>query len=661
MPKVNVKDQETGRFRQLEGASLIIWQAILFLIPVFGILYVMSVYQWFGIALFLEQYTGLFLGLILAGVFLGAPGYAKASRTTIPWFDWMLAAAGLAAGLYISIFYPTIVVEFGYVTTDRIIFSVLGIIFILEALRRLFGWSLVLVVVAFFVYAFFPSVFPGMLQGERGSLDQLFNYLYLDSSSLLYMLNIASTIALAFIFFGQILLKFGGGDIFNNLAFSIFGRFRGGPAKASVVGSSFVGSVSGGPVSNVMLTGSMTIPLMIKNGYSRKQAGAIESVSSTGGMIMPPVMGIAAFIVAETLGVPYAEVMVAAIVPAFLYYLCLFMQVDLEAAKKGILGMKKEDLPQLKKVLATGWVIIPIFGALLYFLFIAGFTPTMSGVYTAFLAFPILLIQKAQRERIFSKLIEAFIETGKNLLNIGVILAAAGLVIGIVGITGLGFNLALTLIEIGQSNLVILLLTSAFVSIILGMGMPAVAAYALVATLIAPALVELGIHPMAAHLFVFYFANMSNFTPPIAVASFAAATIAKANPYKIGFSAMRFGVAGLFIPFLFVYSPDILLGIGQNVNEIIRWTTILSTIAGAIVLSISLTGYLFRPMSLSMRLLFVLSALMLLLPVYAEPITWAVNAAGLVLFSILTLIEFKFRTKSSGSWPEPADEKVNAF
>jgi len=651
------KEEKSGKFRELQGFSNVVFKSILFLIPFTGVLYILSAYQWFGFSVFLEQYTGLFLALILAGVFIGVPAAAGAARTKVPWYDWILAIAGFVAGMYISVFYPSIVLLFGYVTLDRVILAGMGILLIFEALRRLFGWSLVLVVAAFLVYAFFPSYFPGALQGDRMSLEHLINYLYFDSSSLLYMLNIASTIALAFILFGQILLKFGGAEIFNNFAFAVFGKYRGGPAKASVAGSSLVGSVSGGPVSNVMLTGSMTIPLMIKNGYTRRQAGAIESVASTGGMIMPPVMGIAAFIIAETLGIPYSEVMIAAIVPAILYFLCLFVQVDLNAAKQGIHGMDKKDLPKFIEVLATGWMIFPIFGALLYFLFVAGFTPTASGVYTAFLAAPILLLQKEQRKAIFRRLIEAFIDTGRDLLNIGIILSAAGLVIGIVGITGLGFNLALALVDIGESNLIILLVTSAIVSIILGMGMPAVAAYALVATLIAPPLVELGVHPLAAHLFVFYFSNMSNFTPPIAVASFAASTIARENPYKIGFSAMAFGVVGLTIPFLFVYSPSILLGVGDDISVLPRILTILSVTLGVIILGISFVGYLFRRIPVINRLLFLVSAILLFMPVYeGQELTWLLNLGGLALFIALGAIEFKNR--NTDEWSNTVPEKA---
>ncbi|GAA0440268.1 TRAP transporter permease [Lentibacillus halophilus] len=639
-------EKKNERFRQLQGFSSVVWKIGLLLIPISGVLYILGIHQKLGFSVFKEQYSGLFLGLVLAGIFIGVPSSKNEDGTKVPWYDWIMALMGLFAGLFIAVYYPVIVNYFGYVTPDRVVISIMAILLILEALRRTFGWSLVCVVGVFLIYAFFPSIFPGPLQGERSAIDDLFNYLYLDTNSLLYMLNIAATVALAFILFGQILLKFGGGDIFNDLAFSFFGKFRGGPAKASVAGSSLAGSISGGPVSNVMLTGSMTIPLMIRNGYTRKQAGAIESVASTGGMIMPPVMGIAAFIIAENLGVPYGEVVIAGIIPAVLYYLCVFVQVDLKAAKQGIYGIDKSDLPNAKEILKIGWIIIPIFGALLYFLFVVGYSPTTSGVYAAVVAIPFLLIQRSVWKSVGNRLMNALLGTGQSLLDIGIILAAAGIVTGIVSITGLGFNLALALTQIGETNLLLLLITSAAVCIILGMGMPAVAAYALVATLIAPALVELGIHPMAAHLFVFYFANMSSFTPPIAVASFAAATIAKENPYKIGFSAMAFGVVGLIVPFVFVYSPHLLLGVGEN-NIGTAMIMNFAAILGFIMLSISFVGYLFNDLKVGTRLLFAVAAFLLLFPInQGFAFLWSLKGIGLILSAALVFWEIKFKHKS---------------
>lgn len=634
------------RYRKLKGTSLAIWRTLLISIPVTGIIYILNLYEYFNLVLFQEQYTGLFLGLILASIFIGVPFRPTLHTNKVPLYDWVLSLAGLTVGLYITFFYPDIVVNFAYVSGGRFFLSVIAIVLILEALRRILGWTLVILVSTFLAYSFLTSYFPGPLEGDRIPTAQMANYLYLDTNSLMYMLNIAASVALAFILFGQILLKFGGADIFNNFAVSLFGKYRGGPAKAAVIGSSLTGSVSGGPVSNVMLTGNITIPLMIRNGYTRREAGAIESVASTGGIIMPPVMGVAAFLIAENLGVPYVQVMLAAIIPAVLYYLCLLVQVDLKAAKKGLKGIPKKDIPNFKTVIKTGWIIIPIFAILLYFLFILKYTPTTSGVYASFVAMIFLLILKESRIDFFKKLINTLFETGKSLMEIGIVLAAAGLVIGIIGVTGLGFNLAMVLTQIGESNLVLLLISSAVVSLILGMGMPAVAAYSLVATLVAPALTQLGIHPLAAHMFVFYFSSISSFTPPIAVASFAAATIAKANPNQVSFSAMKLGIVALIVPFVFVYTPDLLIGVGDNISAFLRIGTIATAILGVIILSISLEGFLFKKINVVTRFFFVTSAILLLIPITAHnELTWASNVIGLLLFMFLFVREWKNKSK----------------
>lgn len=643
------EEKETPqRYRELKGIPLAIWRIMLILIPVTGILYILNVYEYFNVALFQEQYTGLFLGLVLASIFIGVPFRPTLHTKKVPLYDWLLALGGLTVGLYIAFYYPNIVVNFAYVSGGRFFLSVVAVILILEALRRVLGWTLVILVSIFIAYSFLTPYFPGPLEGDPIPAKQMANYLYLDTNSLMYMLNIAASVALAFILFGQILLKFGGADIFNNFAVSLFGKYRGGPAKAAVIGSSLTGSVSGGPVSNVMLTGNITIPLMIRNGYTRREAGAIESVASTGGILMPPVMGVAAFLIAENLGVPYVQVMLAAIIPAALYYLCLLVQVDLKAAKKGLQGINKKDIPSFKSVVRTGWVIIPIFAILLYFLFVLRYTPTTSGVYASFAATIFLLVLKDSRKDFFKKLINTLFETGKSLMEIGIVLAAAGLVIGIVGVTGLGFNLAMVLTQIGESNLILLLLSSAFVSLILGMGMPAVAAYSLVATLVAPALTELGIPPLAAHMFVFYFSSISSFTPPIAVASFAAASIAKANPNKVSFSAMKLGAVALIVPFVFVYTPDLLIGVGDNMSVVLQIGTIATAILGVIILSISLEGFLFKKLNNLTRLFVMLSAILLLIPITQQyVISWASNSIGLLLFALLFTREWKNKSKPS--------------
>lgn len=457
------------------------------------------------------------------------------------------------------------------------------------------------------------------------------------------MLNIASSMALAFIFLGQALIHFKGGDMFNDFAISLFGRFRGGPAKISVVGSSFVGSITGGPVSNVLLTGNMTIPLMKRSGYSKSEAGAIESVASTGGLILPPVMGIAAFLIAENLGISYMEVALAALIPAILYYICLFMQVDLRAGKRGLAPLPQQAIPQFSKVLKTGWILIPVFTMLIALLFVWRYPPSTSAIYTVLFTFVIFLFQKQGRRQYFLKIRDTFIETGKTSLEIGIVLAAAGLIVGVVGVTGLGFNLVQSLTQVGgEQGLFILLIVSAVVSIVLGMGMPAVAAYSMVAVLIAPSLIELGVQPVAAHMFVFYYSILSSFTPPIAVACFAASSIARENPHKIGLEAMKFGAIAYIVPFLFVYSPSLLLGSDGGQNLVFTVATIVTVIFGCILLSIGVIGYLFDHLITMKRSLILASSVLLFLPIYETIyVTQVINVIGALLGGVIILLEWK--------------------
>lgn len=395
-----VEEIEFQKYRKFEGSFLkTLLSTNLALIPIVGILYILGIHQKLGLSIYTEQYIGIFLGLVLCAVYLSVPATKRASKTKIPWYDWILAALGLNAGLYILFFYPTIVMGMGTVTTNRFILSVMAVLLIMEAIRRLLGKGLLIVVLVFLFYGYFAPYFPGIFKGSSTPVDQLFNYMYLDSNSLLNLLAIAATIALSFIFFGQILLYFGGADILNNFAISAFGRFRGGPAKGSILGSSLVGTITGGPVANVILTGSVTIPLMKKSGYSSEEAGAVESVASTGGQIMPPVMGVAAFIIAETLGVPYADVALAALIPALFFYLCLFFQVDFIAGKKGIKRMEKKDIPLMVNVLKKGWMVIPTLASLIYLLFFLGYSPQISGLYASVVGIVFLSFQKEIRKK----------------------------------------------------------------------------------------------------------------------------------------------------------------------------------------------------------------------------------------------------------------------
>ncbi|WP_332632663.1 TRAP transporter permease [Halalkalibacter flavus] len=625
-----------SKFRELKGGQASLWSMLLILIPLSGVLFILSFFDFFGISIMKQQYAGWFMGLVLAAVFLGIPATKRSSRTVIPWYDWCMSGMGLYGGMYIAIFYPTILYQFSVITPSRILLSGIVILLILEALRRMFGLSLVVIVAAFLSYGFVAPYMPGAFKGQGTSYDQLLNYLYLDANSLLDLLYLAATMAFAFILFGQTLLNLKGGDIFNDIAVSLFGRFRGGPAKASVVGSASVGSITGNPVANVLLTGSMTIPLMKRSGYSSSQSAAIESVASTGGTLTPPIMGIVAFMMAENLGVSYQVIILAAIVPALMYYVSLFIQVDLKAGQNNIKKIPREDLPDRATVLKKAWLIIPIFVFLVYVLFVQGRSPATAGVYASGIAVIVLSLQKQIRRDIFRKAIGIFKDTGKTMLEIGVILAAAGLIVGVIAITGLGFNLVQVITNFGQYGLFALLVASAIVCIVLGMGMPAVAAYAIVAVLVVPALVELGVAPIAAHFFVFFFATMSNITPPIALACFAAAPIAKESPHKIGFEATKLGIMGYIIPFVFVYNSSILLSTSQEVNIASVLSAIVLTTLAVCILSVAVAGYLFDHLTWPKRVLLILSASFVLLP----ELGLGLNLAGCIIASVVFILEY---------------------
>lgn len=627
------------KYRELTGLSLKVWKSALIFISVLGILYILGVYQYFGLQIYKAQYVGLFFALIFFVIFLGVPSRKDRVETTVPWYDWILALVSLVVGLYLFILYPRIVYEFYYVTPDRVAIGILAVLLILEALRRLTGWILVAVVLIFISYAYIAPYLFGTLRGNPTDTAKLFNYLYFDTSGIISMLGVAVTLGFAFILFGQVLLQLRGGDILNNIAIYGFGRFRGGTAKAAIVGSSLAGTITGGPVTNVIMTGTITIPLMKKSGYKPELAGAVESVASTGGQIMPPVMGVAAFVMAEYLGVPYSEIALAALIPAILYYFSLFVQVHFLAIKDGYRGLSKEELPK-RSELRTAILIVPAFAILIYFMFIKGYTAQIAALYSAAVAFIFLAFQESIRKELWFNIKQIFIDTSKTLITITVVLAAAGIVVGVTGITGLGFNLALTLSGIAEHGLFWLLFVSAVVSFILGMGMPSVAAYTLVAVLVAPAMVDMGINPIAAHMFVFYFSILCNYTPPIAMACFAAAPIAKASPIKIGIEAVKLGVVGFIVPFIFIYDPRLLITVNYEYGLIDFVVSLLFAMSACVFLALGLVGTWFKEISTLKRVLFVILSILIFVPINIMGTPYILNAASFGVGVLILAIDF---------------------
>ena len=636
--------EESVRSRELSGLPAWTTQTLLIAIPVAGMFFLLDVPQRLDWLVFHEQYIGLFLALTLAAIFLLIPGSKRQSQR-IPWFDYAGAAAGLFVGLYIFVKFPEISNSLGDIYTERVILGTVTVILLAEACRRLVGWPLVIIAGIFIFYAFFAYLFPGDFYGRGWSLGRLATYLYLDANGIIGQpLQIGASIVLVFVLFGEALYAIGGAAFLSDFALAVMGRFRGGQAKIAIVSSSLFGNISGSAVANVVVDGAFTIPMMKKAGYPAPVAAAIEAVASTGGQIMPPVMGAAAFLIAEYLAIPYAQVALAAFVPALLYYIALFIQVDLLAARNGIYGMPPAELPRLLPVLRrSAGFVVPLTVLIIWMFFLnrrpeeAGLLAVVAALVVGFLTPGVKL---GPRE-----LVNILANTGRGMLEIAAITALAGVVIGVLQLTGLGFTLTLTLLNVGQNSAILLLILTAIVSIILGMGMPTTAVYVLLAVLVAPGLSKLGILPIAAHLFIFYFGMLSMVTPPVCLASYAAASIGRTDPVRTGWEAMRLCSIAYVVPFLFVFSPALLL-IGSWYAVAI---SIATAVVGAVLLGVGLVGYLFCPIGVLKRLLFLVAAAGLLVPVVETGaytnLTWAINAGGLLLAVIMVVIERLARSR----------------
>jgi TRAP transporter 4TM/12TM fusion protein len=459
---------------------------------------------------------------------------------------------------------------------------------------------------------------PGDFATKPVSLARLIVYLGLDTNGMIgVILSVALLIVVPFTLMGQVLGRTGGAAYFADLAMSAMGRFRGGAAKIAVFGSALFGMISGAAVSNVVAVGIVTIPLMARSGFSLTRAAAIESVGSTGGQLMPPVMGAAAFIMAEFLQVPYGTVAIAALIPSVLYYAALFMHVDLEAAKQHIGAAKVEDAPQFTEVLKSGWHF-PI--PLVYLIVTIAYPDIFqipierAAVYATAILIVLSMIFGYRGHRVgIREMLRAVLDTSRAALDIVLIGAAAGMVVGALSVSGISFGLTLQLIELSGHSLFALLLLTAIISIILGMGMPTVSVYVLTATLLAPSLVKLGVVPMAAHMYVMYFGMLSMITPPVAIAAYAAANIARVSGWTTGWTAVMVGWSTFFIPFLFVLEPSLLM---QGSPGLIIWN-VARNLLGIFVGTAGIVGFAFASLSLPMRIAYAVAAVVILIPQHA--------------------------------------------
>ena len=603
-----------------------------------------DLYRRFGLSLFDEQILGPMLGTGLALVYLIFPARRGSERTRVPWYDWACALAGLAAGWYVGFKYADLVERLILSPADALIVSAVLYFLCMEGLRRTTGYALFTIVAIFSLYALVGHLAPGDWQTRRINPGRLLVYLALDTNALFgFVLVTAASIVFTFVFFGQLLMRSGGSQFFNDLSLALMGRFRGGSAKISIVASSLFGSVSGIVVSNIVATGIVTIPLMKKQGFPPKFAAAVEACASTGGQLMPPVMGATAFVMADFLSRPYQDIVIAALVPSLLYYVALFIQADLEAASRGISRIEESLIPRLWPVLKTGWIFLVPFAVLIYTLFWLNWQVQASAIAASLtvLVLGFAFGYRGQRLTLLG-VYESLRDTGTSILDLLMLVTGASFIIGMLAVTGLGFAVTLILLKVGGGSLLSLLLIAAAICIVLGMGMPTLAVYIILAALIVPSLVELGVTPLAAHMFVMYLGMMSFLTPPVAIAAFFAASMAGAPAFATGWTSVRFAWTAYVVPFLFVFSPTLLL---EDRDAFKVTVDVATAIGGVWLMSMAIVGYMLRPLPRAARALVLAASVMLLLPYKIVPGGYWTNAAGAALALALIAWEFAARNR----------------
>ena len=574
----------------------------------------------------LQRGYHLLFALII--VFLYFPITKREDLRFLKVIDYLLVGLSLATVLYIPLNMDDLISRAGMWDWNDAIRGGILIVLVLEATRRVCGKALPIIAMVFLLYALFGHHLPGLLAHRGYSLQRLFTQQYLTMEGIFGTpLGVSATYVFVFVLFGAFLQKSGAGQFFIDMAFALTGRSRGGPAKTAVIASGLMGSISGSAVANVATTGPFTISLMKKVGYKPHFAGAVEAAASSGGQFMPPIMGASAFIIAEFLGIQYILVVAAAAIPAFLYFLSIFASVHFEAERLGLRILKKDEIPDWKKVMKEGFYFLTPLILLIYLLAVTRVTPTRTAFWVILLTMVLSWIRKHQRmapREIFQAL-----ELGaKNALTVVTACACAGLVIGVITLTGIGLQLSTLVIALSGGIMILALLFSMVGSIILGMGLPTTAAYIIMATLGAPALIEIGVHPISAHLFVFYFAIISAITPPIALAAYTAGAIAGADVNKTSITALKVALAGFFIPFMFVYNPELLME-GAPAQIVIG---ALTASVGVVVLSAATIGYMKIRLLLWERGAFFLAALFLMYTGVANDLV----GLGIIAFVIVT-------------------------
>lgn len=568
------------------------------------------------------------LAFVLPLAFILYPMSRKSPKEKVPFYDWILGLLASIPSLYAIINYEAItlrIIQVDPITQAQFICGALLFIMLMEGTRRVVGLPLTIIACLFAAYMHFGDKMPGIMQGLGFPLDEVIEQIYLTDEGIFSMpLGVSATLVAAFLIFGGFLEKCGTGPYFMEVAQAFTGTAPGGPANIAVMSSCLFGSISGSAVANVYGTGTFTIPLMKKIGYPPYFAGAVEAVASTGGQIMPPVMGAGAFLMASFLGVPFVDIMIAAISPALLYYGAVFLMVRLEAMKRGMKGLSAEDLPKKKEVLKRAYLFIPILG--LVVVLFSGATPMRAAIVGVVLSWLVSLPQKDNRMGP-KEIIDAIYGGVKNITLVCVACATAGIVLGSVALTGVGVKLVGFVLAFAGGTPLLALFLVMLVALVLGMGLPTTGAYILAAALGAPILIELGFSDISAHMFVFYYAIISNITPPVALAAYAASSIAGANPNKTGFAACKLGFLAFVTPFAFCYDPGILL----QEDLLGNLFGIMACVASCFGFGFAVAGYQNRMLAIWERLLYVAMAILALTP--SRNLT-AMGILGVLVFAL---------------------------
>ena len=577
------------------------------------------------------------LGFGLTLVYLLFPMRKVWSREKVHVVDVILAILGAGAPAYIIFAYRSLVMRAGTVNSLDLVVGLIGIVLVIEATRRVVGMPMVCVVLFFLAYAFAGPYLPGVLAHRGLNLDQLVSHLFFTTEGVFGIpLGVSSTFIFLFILFGAYLESTGLGRFFIDLANAVAGWARGGPAKVAVLSSGLMGTVSGSSVANVAGTGAFTIPMMKKLGYERNFAGAVEAAASTGGQLMPPVMGAAAFLMAEFVGVPYFDVVKAATIPALLYFLGIWLGVHFEARRSNLKGVPRSELPRPWTILKErGHLAIPLI--VIIYLLVSGFTPMRAALWAIVLSIVASSLRKSTRMKPI-EIVRGLENGARNVLGVLVACASAGIIIGVVTKTGVGLKLASALLDLSGGMLLPTMFFTMITSIILGMGVPTTANYVITSTIAAPALVQMGVPVLAAHMFVFYFGIIADVTPPVALAAFAGSAISGGNPLRTGINASKLAIAAFIIPYIFVLSPVVLMIDATPAGLI---TVLVTSIIGMIGLSASMIGCLVRPLNMFERVVLFIGGLLMIQPGLVT---------DLVGFLLLTAVFFvqQRRTNSLG-------------